>query len=234
MSIIYPLIQESGPEFTLSDADFTELEQVGKITLSTELRQRLSDLAHFWVAQLRELQSPRSKQFRKRLNQIRESLEKASEAFDLNREGTSIWEYHLFNWIRNTGVEGATTFFRDHKELLTLMKGIIGLMARSEQMLPPDGGRRRPYDDERLFMSLADIYECAGGKAAVYWSEYSSGLAENVKGSMADTPFRRFVQTFYARLPAVSKRTRVGVDEALRDAKRSRRSSAVKQATGRA
>ena len=105
MSIIHPLIQEAGPEFPLSDADFAELQWVGKIALSTELRQQLSDLAHFWVGQLRGLQSPRPKQFRKRLKLIEESLEKAYGALDLNREDSSIWEYHLFNWIPNTGVE---------------------------------------------------------------------------------------------------------------------------------
>jgi hypothetical protein len=63
MSIIYPLVQDGGPDFRLSDADFVELQRVGEITLSTELRQRLDDIAHFWTTRLRELQSPRPKQF---------------------------------------------------------------------------------------------------------------------------------------------------------------------------
>ena len=221
MSIIHPLIQEAGPEFPLSDADFAELQWVGKIALSTELRQQLSDLAHFWVGQLRGLQSPRPKQFRKRLKLIEESLEKAYGALDLNRKDSSIWEYHLFNWIPNTGVEGATNFFKDQKDLLALTKSTIGLMARLEQALPKDRGGRRHYDDERLFIFLADVYMRAGGTpTAPYWSEYSSG--------MVDTPFRQFVHTFYKMLPVPAKRPSAGVDEGLRHAMQSRRVSAVK------
>jgi hypothetical protein len=95
MSIIYPLIQEGGPEFQLSSANFAELERVGEITLSAELRRRLDDIAHFWAGQLRGLQSPRSKQFRKRLKLIEDTLAKASRALDLNREGASTWESRI-------------------------------------------------------------------------------------------------------------------------------------------
>jgi hypothetical protein len=113
MSIIYPLVQQGGPEFQLPDGNFAELERVGEIALSAELRRRLDDIGHSWTTRLRELQSPRSKQFRKRLKLIEDTLEQAYRALDLNREGSSIWEYHLFNWARNTGVEGAVGFFED-------------------------------------------------------------------------------------------------------------------------
>jgi hypothetical protein len=220
MSIIYPLIQEGGPEFQISDANFAELQHVGEITLSAELQQRLDDIAHFWAGQLTGLQSPRPKQFRKRLKLIEDRLAKAHRALDLNREGASIWERHLFNWAPNTGVEGATNFFEDTNELLIRMRRMIELSARLDEALPRDGGRRRPYDDERLFIALADVFERAGGAASAYWSEYSIGIA--------DTPFRRFVQAFYKMLPVQSKRKPAGVDEALRDAMSSRRSSAAK------
>jgi hypothetical protein len=216
MSIIYPLIHESGPEFEISDADFAELQLAGEITLPPELRRRLSDLAHLWVMHLRGLQSPRPKQFRTRLKLIENSLEKAYGALDLNGEDASTWERHLFNWARNTNVEGATTFFEDTHELLVRMRRMTEVIARLERILPGDEGRRRPYDDEPLFITLANIFELAGGTAAAYWTEYPSG--------MADTPFRRFGQLFYKMLPIEPKRTPAGVDEALRDAIRSRRS----------
>ena len=57
MSIIYPLVQEGEPEFQLSEANFAELDRVGGVTLSAELRQRLGDLAYFWVTHLRKRQS---------------------------------------------------------------------------------------------------------------------------------------------------------------------------------
>ena len=132
MSIIYPLIQEGGPEFQLSSENFAELERIGEITLSAELRRRLDDIAHFWADQLRGLQSPRPKQFRKRLKLIEDTLAKSYRALDLNREGASIWEYHLFNWARNTGVEGATSFFEDTNELLIRMRRMVELCAQAE------------------------------------------------------------------------------------------------------
>jgi hypothetical protein len=225
MSIIYPLVQEGGPEFQLSDADFAELQRVGEITLSAELRRRLGDLAHFWVTQLRVLQSPRPKQFRKRLKQIEDRLEEAYRALDLNREGASIWEQHLFNWARNSGVEGAASFFEDTNELLVRMRRMTELSARLEQALPRDGGRWRPFDDERLFVALADFFECAGGESVTYWTEHGD------RSGMADTPFRRFVQTFYKMLPVGSKRKPTGVDKALRDAMRSRRDALQRDLT---
>ena len=221
MSIIYPLIQEGGPEFQISDANFAELQRVGEITLSAELKQRLDDIAHFWAGQLRGLQSPRPKQFRNRLKLIEDTLAKAYGALDLNREGASIWERHLFNWARNTGVEGATSFFEDTEKLLIRMRRMIELSARLKKALPRDGGRRRPYDDEWLFIALADVFERAGGASVVYWTAHNSS-------GMADTPFRKFVQAFYKMLPVQSKRTLAGVDGALRLAMRSRRSGVPK------
>lgn len=218
MSIIYPLVQEGGPEFQLSDRNFAELERVGEVTLSAELRQRLRDLAQSWVTLLRELLSPRPKQFRKRLKQIEDRLEKAYRALDLNREGAFIWEQHLFNWARNSGVVGATSFFEDTTDLLIRMRRMIELSARLEQALPRDAGRWRPYNDKRLFIILADLFERAGGESVTYWTEHGD------RSGMADTPFRRFVQAFYKMLPIGSKRRPTGVDKALRDAMRSRRS----------
>jgi hypothetical protein len=215
MSIIYPLLLEGRPEFEISDANFAELEVAGEISLPPELRRRLSDLAHLWAMELRGLQSPRPKQFRRRLKLIENSLEKAYRALDLNRENALIWERHLLNWARNTNVEGAETFFEDTYELLVRMRRMTEVIARLERDLPLDEGRRRPYDDKRLFITLANIFELAGGTAATYWTEYPSG--------MADTPFRRFVQLFYKMLPVEAKRTPSGVDGALRHAIRSRR-----------
>ena len=100
------------------------------------------------------------------------------------------------------------------------MRLMIELSARLEQALPKDGGRWRPFHDERFFIALADVFERAGGASVAYWSEYPTG--------MADTPFRRFVQTFYKLLLVKSKRKPTGVDKALRDAMRSRRSGIAK------
>lgn len=188
--------------------------------MTAELRQRLDDLAHFRSGQLTRLQSPRPKQFRKRLKLIEDRLAKAHGALDLNRDGAAIWERHLYNWAANTGVEGANSFFADTSELLARIRRMIEVVVKLDEALPRNGGRRRPYDDQRLFTAMADVFERAGGTASAYWSEHAGGMADN--------PFRRFVQVFYKKLPVQSKRTPAGVDEALRDAMSSRRSSAAK------
>jgi hypothetical protein len=167
MTIIHPLVQEGGPAIELSDAKFAELERVGEIALSAELRQRLDDLAHFWAYQLRGRQSPRPKQFRERLDLIRDTLTKACRALDLNREGASIWEQHLFAWARNSGVEGTPSFYEDTSDLLDRMCRMADLSARLKKAFPRDSGGWRPYDDKRLFIALADVFERAGGEGSI-------------------------------------------------------------------
>jgi hypothetical protein len=124
-----------------------------------------------------------------------------------------------FNWARNSGVEGSTSFFEDTNELLVRMRRMIELSAKLKHALPRDRGGRRSYDDERLFIALADVFARAGGAPVTYWTEH-----DPAGSGMADTPFRRFVQAFYEMLPVPSKRTAAGVDEALRHAMGSRRS----------
>jgi len=217
MTIIGPLVMAAPAEFRISDETFAKLEHAGQVSLSGEVRQQLVDLGHFWQSQLLALQSPRPKQFRKRLELIGQTLEQARAALDLNREGTTQWEYHLFNWAPNTGVEGAKDFFENVDELLKRMRAMIDLVSRLDRALPKDEGRRRPYDDERLLRILADLYEQIGGKAVAYRSEHSDD------GGTAKTLFRAFAQAFYALLPVKSKRTKAGLDEALRTALRARR-----------
>ena len=111
MTIIYPLIQEGGPGFQLSEANFAELQRVGEIALSPELQQRLSAIACFWVAGLTALQSPRPKRFRKRLKLIKETLAKAYQALDLNCEDASTWGAPLVQLGCKYRGRGSNEFF---------------------------------------------------------------------------------------------------------------------------
>ena len=220
-TVIYPVIQENPPELSLSNKNFDDLEKLGKIKLSAQLRVQLGDLAHFWAGSLSTFASPRPKQFRERLRLIAKTLSAAQATLDLNRAGTSAWEYHLYNWARNSGVDGSETYFEDTAELLARMKAMIELMQRLEAELPNDRGQRRAFGDEQLLLRLASIFECAGGTTAFYWTEHPDS-------GMADTAFRKFAQAFYQMLPVQQKRTPAGLDGALRAALRSRRSSPAK------
>ena len=219
MTIISPVVMTAPQdEFQISDDKFAEFDRLGRISLTTDLRQRLSDLGHFWQGQLLILQSPRPKQFRQRLRRIRTALERAHSALNLNRKSARSWEHHMFNWAANTQAEGSKAFFADADELLKRMRAMASFMSALEGELPKDHGRRRPFDDEGFLHRLADIYGSAGGKAVAYRSELSST-------GIANTPFRRFVHAFYGLIRMRSKRTSAGLDEALLAALRSRRAA---------
>ncbi len=119
-------------------------------------------------------------------------------------------QYHLVHWAMETPVKNAdgfpVTLTALDQQLATVRELVLALI----QCLPPDPGRPRPFNDERRLFLLADIFEEAGGKAAVYSSVYVE------KGGVADTPFRRFAQYFYSLLPDEDKRDCGGLDEALR------------------
>ena len=180
MNIIDGVLLEAPASFTISDAHFSELEEVGRVSLSPELRERLNQIGHFWLMQLATVRSPRPKQFRKRLKQIADTLTRAYQALDLNREGAPTWERRMFQWPPNTGLEGTQNFMADTNEPLQRMKRMIQLTAKLEAELPVDRrGGWRPHEDEWFLGKLADVYQDAGGAAVAYWSDYSeSGMAD--------------------------------------------------------
>jgi hypothetical protein len=205
--VLHPAaIRVPSEDFKFTHCQFEELEKAGDVKLSEQDRVKLLTLAISWIDDLRLRRSARPKQFR-------ECLEKMEKAF-VRAEKVCRWdqEYHLVHWAMETSVKGADGFpialaALEH-QLQTVRETVVGLI----QCLPPDPGRQRPFNDERRIVFLADIFEEAGGKAVAY----AGGYYEN--GSMADTPFRRFAQQFYAFLPADDKRDAGGLDDALRDA----------------
>ena len=195
------------------DSQIDALEKAGEVKLLEKQRVNLLTLAIFWIDDLRLRRSSRPKQFR-------ESLEKMDKAFK-QAELASRWdrapEYHLVHWAMEQPAKDAEGFpvalAALENQLQTVRAVVVALM----QYLPPDPGRQRPFDDEQRIISLADIFEDAGGKAVAYAGGYYAA------GSMADTPFRRFAQQFYLLLPADDKRDPGGLDDALRDALAARR-----------
>jgi hypothetical protein len=93
---------------------------------------------------------------------------------------------------------------------------LIALLSRVEQHRPVDKGRSRPMDEDRFIIYLADQFEAFGGRATAYRNEHTdSGYGE--------TPFRNFVHKFYDMVPIESRRTKSGLDEAIRRALEYRR-----------
>jgi hypothetical protein len=191
--------------FAFSEAQYAELEEAGGVSLSREQRSRLLTLAIFWIDDLRIRLSPRPRAFR-------ECLEKLINTFS-NAEEACRWEdplrRHLLHWAMAADVEGAEALPERLYRLEDNLESARELFAKLIQKLPRDPGRQRPFNDERRMLALAEIFEAAGGKAAIYSSAYE-------EGGIAGTPFRRFAQLFYSFLPAPDKRDPGGLDEALR------------------
>jgi hypothetical protein len=191
--------------FTFSEAQYAELQEAGGVSLSSEQRSRLLTLAIFWIDDLRIRLSPRPKVFRECLEKIITTLSSAEEASRWNDP----LKRHILHWAMSTDVKDAYALPGRLYGLEDNLKSAREFLATLIQKLPRDPGRQRPFNDERRMLALADIFEAAGGKAAIYYRAYG-------EGGIADTPFRRFAQHFYYLLPAEDKRDPGGLDEALR------------------
>jgi hypothetical protein len=223
-SVLHPLVI-AVPNFVLTDAQVVELQRVGGVTISPRVRRRLDTLGSIWLSDLLERQSARPAEFRKRLDEISQALTEAKKAIrlsDLIDVGSdqpapvSALDRHLLLWAVEAPVLRASSFYDDLLTLADQLSSVIGVVSALKKCLPADPGRPRPYGDERRLMSLADVFEEAGGVATAYASEAAPG-------GVANTRFRRFAQQFYSLLPADQKRTRAGLDDELRRALRGRR-----------
>lgn len=211
-------------DFQFTDAQISRLEEAGQIVLSENQRADLVTLAEFWLQDLRLRRSARPKQFRIPLEKLVTVLSRAREACGWNDKVGSL-ERHLLHWAMEAPVPGAAVFPAALAALQHQVEIVLETAVALQQCLPPDPGRQRPFDDERRFARLADIYENAGGKAVAYASDYKQNQELN---SMADTPFRKFVHQFYSMLPAEDKRNPGGLDDPLRDALAARRAQAAR------
>jgi hypothetical protein len=202
----FPLVMRVPSEgFSISEAQFVQLEEAGQIKLGDEQRGKLQALANFWITDLAARRSPRPKVFRNCLDDVINA--------SLQLERVCQWDehplYHLIHWAMETKVDGAPVFPRILASAEQGARRAREMAQALKKCLPSDPGRQRPFDDDRRIRYLSEIYEQAGGKATAYLSSYTE------KG-MADTPFRNFAQSFYSMLPAEDKRDPGGLDDALR------------------
>jgi hypothetical protein len=212
-TILYPLVlQAPEDDSKLTDGQFADLEKTGQISLTSEARRYLNNIATSWAAHDRARHSPRPREFRTRLRSIRSNLEKAHAEADLNREGATPFDRRLLHWLlERSETRGLLGQFADLEHLIQSLR-------KAEELLPPDSGSARPMDDHRFIRYLADQFEACGGKARAYLSNHSD---ENY----AKTPFRQFVLRFYRLLPLKTRRTQRGLDEAIRRTLAQRRRS---------
>jgi hypothetical protein len=205
---LFPLVERPPEYFELTTAQYRDLEKAGDITLSSEQREKLLSLAYLWIEDLRFRLSPRPKAFRDWLQRVIDAFSNAEDA--CRRD--DLLKRHILYWAMATDVEDAEVVVRELHGLEEGLKRTRDLFAAVKEKLPNDPGGKRPFDDERYVITLADVFEAAGGKPVVYAGGYYE------QGSMANTPFRRFAQLFYFFLRAREKRDPGGLDDAIRDA----------------
>jgi hypothetical protein len=212
------VLSDPHADFKITDAQFADLERCGAVKLTDEHQGKLLTLALFWISDLRLRGSARPKQFRKVIDAMERTLGDAEAACD--------WDHgvkrHILHWATGTSIKDADLLPGTLTSLQGHLRTVRDKLVALDNCLPPDLGRRRPFDDDHRIMFLADIFEAAGGKASAYVPTYPE------KGKWADTPFRRFAQSFYSLLPAQDKREPGGLDEALRLEVMARSASAVK------
>jgi hypothetical protein len=215
-AVVPSVTSGSSEDFKIDDAQFARLEEAGNVKLSDQQRTSLITLGIFWIDDLRLRRTARPKQFSECFDKMIAAFSHAEEACRLNEKVGSL-ERHLLHWAMETPVKGANAFPITLAALEPQIKAVRETVVALKNSLPLDPGRQRPFDDERRIISLADIFEAAGGNPTAYLSEYSE------TGSMADTPFRSFAHRFYTMLPADDKRDPGGLDKALRLALKARR-----------
>jgi hypothetical protein len=193
-TVLWPVVSNAEAPPDLTEAQFTDLETAGRISLAPETRRNLNNISASWISHDQMLLSPRPAKFRTRLQSIRACLEKAHARADLNRVGATPFERHLYHWL--LGLPGGI----DGLSQLATLDGIIEFLHRAERFLPLDSGSARPRDDYRFIQYLADQFETCGGKARAYVSSHSGE-------GYAQTPFRQFVHRFYEFLSLNSRHT---------------------------
>jgi hypothetical protein len=200
----------------LSQADIDRLEAAAGIVFKPEVRRRLQGIAADWISHDLLLQSPRPREFRARLQRMGRAVKRAIDELDLNPANGPILDYHLLHWLMDAKFDGAQEMLRASASFIGPAQTLLDSLVRVEQNLPIDTGRRRPMDEDRFIIALADQFEASGVHARAYTSDHSeSGYGE--------TPFRQFVHEFYKVLPISSRRTQTGLDEAIRRALNQRR-----------
>src|SRR5262249_36229306 len=159
-------------------------------------------IADGWVGHDLVLQSPRPREFRRRLRDMEKVLEHLVRSLDLHRGDASPLDRHLLHWLMNAGADDL------QNNLVVLVqeghKG-IELLKHAQSALPSDKGQRRPMDEDRFIIYLAELFEASGGRATAYRAAHSDS-------GYANTPFRRFIHEFYRMLPLASRRTQSGLD----------------------
>jgi hypothetical protein len=193
----------------LSEGDIARLEEASGLEFKPKARQAIRLIAEGWVSHDRDLQSPRPRDFRKRLQQM-EQVAATVLDIEIDRENATNFDLHLSTWLLNVDFEAA----RDTLRLSALMADqahqqahqLIEALRLVQQRLPPDSGGSRPTDEHRFIIYLADQFETSGFQATAY----------AVAGSgYGNTPFRRLVCKLYAILPLRKRRTESGLDEAI-------------------
>ena len=218
-TVVYPVVTREPLPHDFSEEQFRLLEEAGEIHLTAEARRTLQRIAATWIAQDEILQSPRPRDFQRRLQEMAKELERMIATIDLNHGDAPISDRHLYMWLINAGVPSLYELLEKLTVLIQDGRKGIDLLQLAQASLPKDEGRRRPMNEDRFIIHLAEQFEASGGQAVVYSTVHS-------ESGYGNTSFRDFVHKFYELLPVKSRRTSSGLDEtAIRALKYRRRHS---------
>ena len=100
----------------MSEGDIARLEEASGLEFKPKARQAIRLIAEGWVSHDRDLQSPRPRDFRKRLQQM-EQVATTVMDIEIDRENATNFDLHLSTWLLNVDFEAA----RDTLRLSALM-----------------------------------------------------------------------------------------------------------------
>ena len=217
---MYPVVLAEPDNTSLLNENVRSLQEVGGIVFDADARRNLQRIADGWIFHDRVRQSPRPKDFRRRLQKMKKAVEDMIVAVNLNKGDAPLVDHHLYNWminsLFNSNLDGVGDLL--HSSTLMIHEGhkVINSLRRVEQNLPADEGRRRPMDESRFIIYLANQFEASGGSPVAYHNVHTGS-------GFGNTSFRNFVHGFYKMLPIKSKRTEIGLDKEILRALKYRR-----------
>jgi hypothetical protein len=181
--VLYPVVtrEPSDPaeRTELSQSDLDRLEATVGLTFNPDVRRALRNIAATWIAHDRLLQSPRPRDFRRRLRQMQTALQRVVTTLDLHGSDAPILDHHLLNWLINAPFDAARDMQQAAGSLITEAQQLIDAIHRVQRELPPDPGRARPMDEDRFIINLAEQFDASGVSVLTAPSSWTGSLTRN-------------------------------------------------------
>jgi hypothetical protein len=198
-TVLYPVVSLA-KGWKLPAREIRQLEIAGEIEFKADATKALQRIAAAWVAHDRVLQSPRPKEFRRRLTKAGKALGRAIALLDFN-EGAV--DQQLHHWLMNSGFRGTADLLHRADCIIAQGNQLIELMShiRRVRRCPQTAGDADP----RMKTALSFTWPIDLKRRAVELLPTQT----NTRNQGTPMSFRKFVHKFYALLP-IAKRSRSG------------------------